>query len=386
MNAARVPGPPLTPEAQALLAAGARWQAEGRPAAVVTVTAHRGSVPRETGTRMLVSAEGCVGTIGGGRLEQDAIERALQLLAAGVGAVVPRPSCAADASDAGDGGDETVAPVTLRVALGPALGQCCGGAVELRIALLAQDPPAGWDWPAPRLRLQLYGAGHVGRAIVRLLATLPCHVRWIDGREDGFPDEPLPPHIVTEALADPADLAEAAGAVAEAAPGDWHLVLTHSHALDLAIVDAVLARRDAGWLGLIGSRSKRASFEHRLRERGHDEAALARLVCPIGLPGLVGKQPEVIALAVVAQLWQQLTAAGVQGGPRGYRGHDGNGVRGALDVQPGRAGQGRQGVPGAPGFAAVKAAATLGNAGPVASGAAPGERGLELPPGISISS
>jgi xanthine dehydrogenase accessory factor len=290
-----VTAPALTPEAAALAATAARWQSEGHPAAVVTVTAHRGSVPRETGTRMLVSAEASVGTIGGGQLERDAIEQARQLLAA---AARGQPA----------------APQERRVALGPALGQCCGGVVGLRIALLAQDPPAGWVWPAARFTLHLYGAGHVGRAIVRLLVTLPCRVRWIDARDGGLPAEPLPAHIATEALTGDADPAEVAGAVAGAAPGDWHLVLTHSHALDLAIVHAVLARGDAGWLGLIGSRSKRASFERRLRERGHDAAALAAIVCPIGLPGLVGKEPEVIALAVVAQLWQQVGGHGRSAG------------------------------------------------------------------------
>ena len=264
-------------------ATAAAWRAQGRAAAVVTVTATRGSVPREAGTRMLVAADGAVhGTIGGGHLEFSAIALARELLAGPAG----------DASPAAGG------VIQRRFALGPSLGQCCGGEVHLRIAPLAADDPAAWPLPPPRFVLQLYGAGHVGRAIARLLATLPCRVRWLDERETEFPADPGPPHIRRIASDD------LPGEVAGAPPGAVHLVLTHSHALDLAIVHAVLARGDSGFLGLIGSRSKRARFEHRLRERGIPPAALERLVCPIGLPGIAGKEPEVIALAVVAQLMQ----------------------------------------------------------------------------------
>jgi xanthine dehydrogenase accessory factor len=146
--------------------------------------------------------------------------------------------------------------------------------------------------------LQLYGAGHVGRAVARLLAALPCRVRWIDTRSDEFPPGALPAHIETVC----AEAPEAE--VAAAPPGAFHLVLTHSHDLDLLLALAVLRRADFGWFGLIGSRTKRARFERRLAERGIAPALLARLVCPIGLPGIDGKEPELIALAVVAQMLQ----------------------------------------------------------------------------------
>ena len=162
---------------------------------------------------------------------------------------------------------------------------------ELRQAQLEQ-----WAAPVSRFTLQLYGAGHVGRAIVRLLATLPCHVQWIDERESEFPPEALPPHI-QRVCVDPVQ-----AEVAVAPPGAHYLVLTHSHALDLALALAILQRGDFAWFGLIGSRTKRARFEHRLLERGLPAADLQRMVCPIGLPGIRGKAPEVIALAVVAQL------------------------------------------------------------------------------------
>jgi xanthine dehydrogenase accessory factor len=124
----------------------------------------------------------------------------------------------------------------------------------------------------------------------------------VDTRETEFPDEPLPTHIETLCSDTPAD------EVADAPPGAFYLVLTHSHALDLGIVEAVLRRGDFGFLGLIGSDSKRARFAHRLAERGIEEAQLERLVCPIGVAGIEGKQPAVVAIAAVAQLLQQSTS------------------------------------------------------------------------------
>jgi xanthine dehydrogenase accessory factor len=255
--------------------AAARWQAEGRAAVVVEVTAHQGSVPRETGTRMLVAADEVLGTIGGGHLELKAIADARALLASGGAAC------------------------TQRVALGPTLGQCCGGALHLAFRPLAEADPAAWPDTPPRFRLQLYGAGHVGRAIVKLLAGIHCRVQWIDERESEFPAGPLSPHIERVCL-EPVE-----AEVATAAPGTFFLVLTHSHDLDLALSHAILQRGDFGWFGLIGSATKRARFERRMLERGTPPALLSRMVCPIGVPGIAGKEPEVIALAVVAQLLQQ---------------------------------------------------------------------------------
>ncbi|MDE2277721.1 MAG: xanthine dehydrogenase accessory protein XdhC, partial [Burkholderiales bacterium] len=235
------------------------------------------SVPREPGTRMLVAADEVLGTIGGGHLELRAIEDARRLLR------------------------EPGAPVLQQIALGPALGQCCGGALQLRLALLADAAvdPAQWLLPAPRFHLQLYGAGHVGRAIATLLAGVPCRVQWIDERESEFPAAPPPPHI-QRLCVEPAE-----AEVATAPPGAFYLVLTHSHDLDLALTRAILARGDFGFFGLIGSATKRARFEHRLRERGCAPALIERIACPIGLPGIAGKEPAVIAVAAVAQLLAQ---------------------------------------------------------------------------------
>ena len=256
-----------------LRATAARWLDESRAAVLVEVSASKGSVPREAGTRMLVSAAEVAGTIGGGHLELKAIEAAREMLAG-----------------------STSTPREQHFALGPALGQCCGGAVTLRWAPLSAADLADWPLPAPRFHLQLYGAGHVGRAIAALLAGIDCRVQWIDEREDQFPAGDSPPHIERVCV----ELVEAEVAVAP--PGAYVLVLTHSHDLDLAITEAVLRRGDFGYLGLIGSQTKRARFLHRFEARGIAPEALARLQCPIGLPGIRGKEPEVLAVSVVASL------------------------------------------------------------------------------------
>lgn len=258
-----------------LQAVAASWLAEGLDAIVVEVSGHRGSVPRETGTRMLVSARDVRGTIGGGHLELQAIEHARRLLR-------------------GEG-----LRTEQQLALGPTLGQCCGGAVTLSYRQLADAAPASWPATAPRFVLQLYGAGHVGRAIVHLLQGIECRVSWIDARESAFPPHLDASHI-ERVCVEPVE-----AEVAQAPPGAFYLVLTHSHALDFGITEAILRRGDFAYLGLIGSKTKRARFVHRLQARGLAEPVVQRLTCPIGVPGIGGKEPEVIALAVVAQLLER---------------------------------------------------------------------------------
>ncbi len=159
---------------------------------------------------------------------------------------------------------------------------------------------------APRPHLLLFGAGHVGAALVRALAELPCRVTWIDARDELFPAA-LPANVRIEATDTPEALIDAA------APGSCYLVMTHEHALDQHLSEQILRRieqrDDVQWFGLIGSRTKRAQFIHRLQQRGIAPDALARMVCPIGLPGIKGKQPAVIAASVAAQLLQVWEAA-----------------------------------------------------------------------------
>jgi xanthine dehydrogenase accessory factor len=327
------------------VAAGAHFPADGLRAVLVTVAAVEGSVPREPGAKMLVDATRQWGTVGGGHLELRGAETARAMLAKG----------------------ETRR--LERFPLGPSLGQCCGGVVQLAFELLDHEHaqalaartredcwrlvaldgapdralfdaraqriqggeapdftgtqgsqgfthimrgPDGRRWlvdkvDTPHDHLMLFGAGHVGAAIVRALAELPCRVTWVDEREDLFPAQ-LPANVVAEATDTPEALA------INAPPGTSFLVMTHSHALDQRLAEAILKRpdSDADWFGLIGSHTKRKQFEHRLRDRGVGQARLDAMVCPVGVPGIEGKAPAVIAVAVAAQLlmvWEARTAS-----------------------------------------------------------------------------
>jgi len=249
------------------------WHQAGLAAVWVEVAETWGSVPRETGTRMVVAADRVAGSIGGGHLEWQAIECARARLGLA---------------------DEW----RQDIALGPTLGQCCGGRLTLRYGPLTGQALAAWPDEASLFDLQLYGAGHVGRAVVGALAALPCRVWWIDERESEFPPPPPPPGV-TPLCVEPVE-----AEVQQAPPGCHFLVMTHSHDLDLRIAEAILRRGDFGFLGLIGSATKRARFVQRFERRGIAPEALARLTCPIGIPGIGGKSPAVIALAVAAQLLQ----------------------------------------------------------------------------------
>ena len=265
--------------------AAMHWLEQRVPAAVVEIVEARGSAPRGAGTRMLVSAVQAIGTIGGGHLEWKALAAARALLAA-----------------------REPGPRRERYPLGPALGQCCGGVVELEFSVLDDSAIARWPDSAPLMHLQMHGGGHVGEAIATLLATLDVRCDWIDEREDAFPPTttlgtPWPDSVQRRVV----DGAE--GEIALAPAGAFYLVLTHDHALDLRIAEAALRRDDAGFVGVIGSKSKRERFRHRLAQRGMSDERVDRMQCPVGLPGITGKQPEVIALAVVAQLMQAATSA-----------------------------------------------------------------------------
>jgi xanthine dehydrogenase accessory factor len=251
------------------------------PAVIVHVTQTQGSVPREAGAWMGVFADGTVGTVGGGHLEHEAIALA-------------RRALNAESIDA-----------EKRFVLGPSLGQCCGGVVHLRFELVQ---PAQADAlrarleqaaDAERLPVALFGGGHVGQAIVRALRPLPVRVHWIDSRDEIFPLE-LPRWIECE------HSAPVQAAVADLAPQSRVLIMSFSHAEDLDIVAACLqrqrARADLPFVGLIGSKTKWASFRQRLEAQGFTAEEIAHITCPIGLPGIPGKEPEVIAAAVAAQL------------------------------------------------------------------------------------
>jgi xanthine dehydrogenase accessory factor len=271
------------------------------PAALVTILATEGSAPRGPGARMVVTETGLEGTIGGGKLEHLATAQARAILA--------HP------------------PGSWRVQdypLGPLLGQCCGGRVRLMVERLDEIPEsdgpfavtldetvcrvAGQDGerldargPLPvsgarfvepaetdMLPVFMFGAGHVGRAIAVRAPGLPLHFAWHDSRPEAAETPGVVLAVETEMVACAAAATEAAAVV----------ILTHDHGLDYRLTAAALGSR-ARFVGLIGSKTKRARFLARLKADGVDHS---RLTCPIGLPGIRGKEPEVIAIATLAQL------------------------------------------------------------------------------------
>ena len=286
-------------------------------AAFVTIAQVEGSAPRERDAFMVVRPSGAFhGTIGGGALEFEAIAHAREALA-------------------------RMAPTHERSrSLGPDLGQCCGGRVRLRIecfgtaalqqiaawAQAERDPdlrllrresadgavlrrvaehPADLEpgeeeerYAPPTTPVLLFGAGHVGRALVLALAPLPFAVRWIDTRPDWFPAA-APPNAQPVATADPVAELDAAP------PGAFLIVMTHSHPLDLDIVARALQLGHFPYVGLIGSATKRVRFESRLRDLGVEAERIAGLVCPIGAPRVRDKTPAVIAATVAAELLQK---------------------------------------------------------------------------------
>lgn len=244
--------------------------------AVVEIDAALGSTPRESGAWMLVSPDDVVGTIGGGRLEFLAIEKARELIAL------------------------HGARGILSIPLGPEIGQCCGGRVELRIDL--GNESRGRDIlermqeeEATRPDVFVFGGGHVGHALAAALALLPVRVTMVETRAEmlaALPDgvhgrlAPIPEEVVREGPA-----------------GSAFVVLTHDHALDFLIVAEALRKTDTPYVGMIGSKTKRATFRSWfLREAGGEEKDLGRLVCPIGGDALRDKRPSIIAAVAAAEI------------------------------------------------------------------------------------
>jgi len=314
--------------------------AAGEAAVIVTVAGIRGSAPRETGAKMIVTANTTIGTIGGGQLEHQCTRIAVGML-----------------------GSEEL-PSTRKFPLGAAMGQCCGGVVDVLFepidtrlpgwlndlrALHGQRIPATLvtgigeragkfvitaehifgpaveiltDSLVERARalpesepraertddffleaivgsnfnVVVFGAGHVGTALVAALSKLDCNIRWIDSRRNIFHGTPKNVR--------PIESADPALEVAAIPAGSFFLVMTHSHALDFDICDRILRRRDAAYCGLIGSQSKRRRFERRFLQQGMSQNVVDSLVCPIGVSGISGKKPAEIAVAVAAELLQ----------------------------------------------------------------------------------
>ena len=310
----------------------------------VSIIKSEGSAPREVGSYMTVSENSFFGTIGGGALEFKALRKARELLRANLGK-----------------GQMPWRRVISDFSLGPSLGQCCGGAVQLlfeslgpseikqitslreRGRILVRPLQSGepWEvieelrnehsnWPLPvegcvreylsgarQLKavvvgdwyieplkvetqpLFLYGAGHVGRAVVKAFEGLPFKIYWVDTEPSRFPDV-ISMGIEKIVSQDPAEVCQ------YAPPGTWHVVMTYSHAIDFRVCFAVLKKDTFGYLGVIASKTKRARFAKRLRAGGVSDAAIARLHAPIGLEGLEGKEPPIIAVSLAADFLYRL--------------------------------------------------------------------------------
>lgn len=252
------------------------------PVVRIDVTQALGSTPRETGAWMLVSATDLFGTIGGGQLEMMAVTQARDLIAS-----------------AGTDG-------TMDVPLGPEIGQCCGGRVTLSLGMLdAAGTKAITDLvdkeDAALPEVYVFGAGHVGKALAEALERLPVRAILVETRQNEL--DASTAHVDKRLVAMPESL------VGDAAVGAAFVVLTHDHALDFLIVRQALARRDAAYVGMIGSKTKRATYHSWHREQDGDPADCERLVCPIGGSAVADKRPQVIAALVAAEIMTALFAA-----------------------------------------------------------------------------
>lgn len=262
---------------------------------MVSVVLAEGSVPREEGARMIVTPKGFHGTIGGGTLEWKALATAQAMLG------------------------KPAATRIITQSLGPDLGQCCGGRVKLAIEtfdrtsldavrVLSEREAEGSFTVTSRIpgfpiteafgehrrSVIVFGAGHVGRALVLALAPLLYDVIWADPRPEAFPG--AAPSNAKIIAGDPLHV------IPQAPKGSLAFVMSHSHAIDLSIVDAALRNPNIAHVGVIGSATKRARFEKRLREAGIDDARVKSMICPIGIGGIKSKLPAAIAVATLAQI------------------------------------------------------------------------------------
>ena len=229
---------------------------------IVTVLEVRGSSPREEGAKMIVTEDQSYLSIGGGNLEYQAIalSRELILEAGLVSKIEDFP-------------------------LGPKVGQCCGGKVRLLFE----------SFPAETIRISIFGAGHVGKALIGIVSQLPYRIRWIDSREHEFPNA-IPSNVEKVVSGRPhLDIRSSSMA-------DYFVVMSHSHKIDFEIVQAVLKMGNYRYLGLIGSESKKKRFESRLIKRGVPDDQISRLSCPMGIGQITGKSPIEVAVSVASEL------------------------------------------------------------------------------------
>lgn len=240
----------------------AKLEENREPCIMVTVLEDKGSVPRDAGTKMLVTRDKIIATIGGGHLEHVASKMAREMLIA--------------------------REKTLKVErfnLGARLGQCCGG-----MATLSFEPIG-----TQQNHLVVFGAGHVAKALLHIVSTLPFHVTWIDERDEVFP-ESLPQGVTKLVSDDPV------GEVKQMPPNSYYLVMTHNHQLDFDLTKAIIDRGDSLYFGMIGSLTKRKKFDFRLEQRGYSQEQIETMICPIGISAVSGKHPSEIAVSVSGEL------------------------------------------------------------------------------------
>lgn len=240
----------------------AALQQAGTPHVLLTLLDTRGSTPRAAGTKMVVAANATWGSIGGGNLEFRAMAIAGEMLAAGT-----------DCQRIED------------FPLGAKLGQCCGGHAQVLFECFA----------GTQLQVALFGAGHVGRALATILGGLPCRVCWFDSRQAEFPGQ-VAANIRVCVSDSPVEDLDGLPA------GTFYLIMTHEHPLDYALAEKALARSDAGYIGLIGSRTKWRRFQLRLAHRGYTESQVAQIHCPVGLREVPGKYPMEVAVSIAGQV------------------------------------------------------------------------------------
>ena len=250
------------PENRDWVAAVAQLQAQRQDYVLITLLGSRGPTPRDGGTKMVVSASGSYGTIGGGHLELKAMQLAAELLLR-----------------AGEHQHIEYFP------LGPSLGQCCGGSTSVLFE----------SFRCNQLNIAVFGAGHVGTALVPILQQLPCHIHWVDSRED-FQVATAAANVQSICSEEPADFVAAMPAASA------FIIMTHNHQQDYAILEAALARGDAQYIGMIGSATKWRRFKLRMEHRGFRPEYYAAVRCPIGVKKVPGKLPVEVAVSVAAEI------------------------------------------------------------------------------------
>ena len=237
---------------------------QGQAYVLVTLVGVSGSTPRNSGTKMVISHDDIFDTIGGGHLEHKAIKYAKKMLGSG-------KSC----------------QHIEHFQLGSNLGQCCGGNTSVLFECFA----------ATGVNIMLFGAGHVGKALVPILAQLPCKVTWVDSREAQFPSNLSSYDNVVKVVSESPELE-----VASMPANSYFIVMTHNHQMDFEISQAILKRADFHYLGLIASNTKWRRFQQRYKHRDIDQKQVARMNCPIGLADVGGKLPMEVAVSVSAEI------------------------------------------------------------------------------------